>query len=81
MIVRTIFYKNDTLSWNDTTADVIERNFEGTTTLGMEDWLKEHNESRGADINDKYMENEETQALWEDEDEFIVYEHEIRGDK
>ena len=81
MIVRTIFYKNDTLSWNDTTADVIERNFEGTTTLSMEDWIIQHNEDRGADINDKDCLLPETSALWEDEDQFIVHEHELREDK
>ena len=69
-IVRTIFYKGG-----------LENNYEpyyqDTTTLSMEDWIIQHNESRGADINDKDMENEETQALWEDENQFIVYEEEI----
>ena len=73
--VRTIFYIGGTLDYNDTPADVIERSFEGTTTLSMEEWLIQHNEDRGADINDKDMENEETEAMWEDEDEFLVYEH------
>ena len=69
-IVRTIIYKGG-----------LENNYEpyyqDTTTLSMEDWIIQHNESRGADINDKDMENEETQALWEDENQFIVYETEI----
>ena len=43
----------------------------------MEDWIIQHNENRGADVNDKGMDNEETQALWEDENQFIVYEEEI----
>jgi len=45
----------------------------------MKDWIIQHNEDRGADINDKDMDNEETQAMWEDEDEFIVYEHKIQN--
>tara|TARA_R100001163_G_C5013876_1_gene158881 strand:- start:632 stop:886 length:255 start_codon:yes stop_codon:yes gene_type:complete len=73
--IRVIFYKNATLDYDDTPEDVIERCYEGITDLSMEDWIIQHNESRGADINDKDMENEETSALWEDEDEFIVYEH------
>jgi len=69
-IVRTIFYKGG-----------LENNYEpyyqDTTTLSMEDWIIQHNENRGADVNDKGMDNEETQALWEDENQFIVYEEEI----
>tara|TARA_R100001510_G_scaffold47347_1_gene44636 strand:+ start:371 stop:622 length:252 start_codon:yes stop_codon:yes gene_type:complete len=79
MIVRTIFYIGGTLDYDDRPEDVIERSFEGTTTLSMKDWIIQHNEDRGADINDKDMDNEETQAMWEDEDEFIVYEHKIQN--
>jgi hypothetical protein len=77
MIVRTIFYINDDIDWKDTPTGVIERCFEGTTTLSMEDWLIEHNENRGADIEDKEAEDDVKINRWEEEDEFLVFEHEI----
>ncbi|OUU25816.1 MAG: hypothetical protein CBC04_05955 [Verrucomicrobia bacterium TMED44] len=69
MIVRTIFYIDNPINhaFDKTVKDVIETSYAGTTTLSMEDWLKEHNESRI-----------ETGARWEEEDEFLVYEHEIK---
>ena len=69
-IVRTIIYKGG-----------LENNYEpyyqDTTTLSMEDWIIQHNEDRGADINDKDCLLPETSALWEDENQFIVHETEI----
>tara|TARA_B100000029_G_scaffold476611_1_gene520852 strand:- start:162 stop:377 length:216 start_codon:yes stop_codon:yes gene_type:complete len=69
-IVRTIIYKGG-----------LENNYEpyhqDTTTLSMEDWIIQHNEDRGADINDKDCLLPETSALWEDESQFIVHETEI----
>lgn len=77
MIVRTIFYIDDTIDWDDTPTNVIEKSYEDTTTLSMKDWLIQHNESRGADINDK--DGEKTGVRWEEEDEFLVYEYKIGG--
>ena len=78
--VRTIFYIDDPIDHtiDKTVKDVIETSYADTTDLSMEEWLIQHNESRGADINDKDMENEGTWARWEEEDEFLVYEHEIQ---
>lgn len=77
MIVRTIFYIDNPIdhALDTTVKAVVERSYQGTTTLSMEDWLIQHNESRGADINDK--DGIETGARWEEEDEFLVYEHKI----
>jgi hypothetical protein len=77
-VIRTIFYIDDDLDLFDnmsTRKDIIERCYEDTTTLSMKEWLIQHNERRGADINDK--DGVKTGARWEEEDEFLVYEHEI----
>jgi len=75
--VRTIFYIDDPIdhTFDKTVKDVIETSYCDTTDLSMEEWLIQHNKSRGADINDK--DGEETHARWEEEDEFLVYETEI----
>tara|TARA_R100000084_G_C4597990_1_gene121773 strand:+ start:93 stop:440 length:348 start_codon:yes stop_codon:yes gene_type:complete len=75
--VRTIFYIDDPIdhAFCKTVKDVIETSYCDTTDLSMEEWLIQHNESRGADINDK--EGEETGARWEEEDEFLVFETQI----
>jgi|TARA_R100001463_G_scaffold26864_6_gene62567 hypothetical protein len=66
MIVRTIFYTGNG-----------GKEYEDTTSLPMKEWITLHNRYRGADINDKDMMNSETQALWEDEDDFLVIETEV----
>ena len=78
-IIRTIFYIDDPIdhTFDKTVKDVIETSYCDTTDLSMEEWLIQHNESRGADINDKDMEYEGTWARWEEEDEFLVYEIKI----
>ena len=58
----------------------LENNYEpyyqDTTLLSMEDWIIQHNEDRGADINDKnpdeedYDCREDCPAIWENLDEF-----------
>jgi len=77
MIVRTIFYIDNPIdhAFDMTVKAVVESSYQGTTTLSMEDWLIQHNESRGANINDK--DGIETGARWEEEDEFLVYEHKV----
>lgn len=55
--VRTIFYNGETLDDFD---------YEDTTTLSFEEWLKQHNKKRIASGN-----------CPEDKDDFVVYEAEL----
>ncbi len=75
--IRTIFYIDNPIdhAFDKTVKDVIETSYCDTTDLSMEEWLIQHNESRGADINNK--DGWETNARWEEEDEFLVYEIKI----